>query len=88
MCIFYLTGFYALKITAADFLISGIMGIHAAHACTIGSCYSDLASMIELSRSDGPVGESSYFLGDPPPDPRFLASLGALSLAQLHNCPD
>jgi hypothetical protein len=35
---------------------------------------------------DGPVTESSYFLGDPPPDPRFLASLGALSLAQPHNC--
>jgi hypothetical protein len=25
----------------------------------------------------------SYFLGDPPPDPRFLASLGALSLVEL-----
>jgi hypothetical protein len=29
------------------------------------------------------VSKSSYFLGDPPPDPRFLASLGALSLAEL-----
>jgi hypothetical protein len=26
---------------------------------------------------------SSIFLGDPPPDPRFLASLGALSLVGL-----
>ena len=34
------------------------------------------------NRSDGPVSASSYFLGDPPPDPRFLASLGALSVAQ------
>jgi hypothetical protein len=32
------------------------------------------------------VSKSSYFLGDPPPDPRFLASLGTLSLVQLHNC--
>jgi hypothetical protein len=24
-----------------------------------------------------------YFLGDPPPDPRFLASLGALSLSLI-----
>jgi hypothetical protein len=32
-----------------------------------------------LDRSEGPAGESSDFLGDPPPDPRFLASLGALS---------
>jgi hypothetical protein len=31
----------------------------------------------------GPVSKSSYFLGDPPPDPRFLASLGALSLVEL-----
>ena len=31
----------------------------------------------------GPASKSSYFQGDPPPDPRFLASLGALSLAQL-----
>ena len=36
-------------------------------------------------RSEGPASKSSYFLGDPPPDPRFLASLGALSLAQFHN---
>jgi hypothetical protein len=28
----------------------------------------------------------SDFLGDPPPDPRFLASLGALSWAELHHC--
>jgi hypothetical protein len=26
------------------------------------------------------VSKSSCFLGDPPPDPRFLASLGALSV--------
>jgi hypothetical protein len=31
----------------------------------------------------GPVGQLWYFLGDPPPDPRFLASLGVLSLAEL-----
>jgi hypothetical protein len=30
--------------------------------------------------------KSSYFLGDPPPDPRFLASLGALSLVDLDHC--
>jgi hypothetical protein len=35
------------------------------------------------SRSEGPVNKSSYFLGDPPPDPRFLASLGELSLVEL-----
>jgi hypothetical protein len=30
---------------------------------------------------------SSYVLGDPPPDPRFLASLGgALSLVELDHC--
>ena len=29
---------------------------------------------------------SKYFLGDPPPDPRFLASLGALSLVELDHC--
>jgi hypothetical protein len=29
---------------------------------------------------------SSAFLGDPPPDPRFLASLGALSWVELHHC--
>jgi hypothetical protein len=32
-----------------------------------------------VSRGES-VGELSYFVGDPPPDPRFLASLGALSL--------
>jgi hypothetical protein len=31
-------------------------------------------------------GGSSDFLGDPPPDPRFLASLGALSWVELHYC--
>ena len=29
---------------------------------------------------------SSYFLGDPPPDPRFLASLGTLSPVELDHC--
>ena len=29
------------------------------------------------------VSKSSYVLGDSPPDPRFLASLGALSLVKL-----
>ena len=29
------------------------------------------------------LSKSSCFLGDPPPDPRFLASLGALSLVEL-----
>ena len=37
------------------------------------------------ARFEGPVGKSSYFLGDPPPDPRFLASLGALSSVELHH---
>jgi hypothetical protein len=32
-----------------------------------------------------PAGGSSDFLGDPPPDPRFLASLGAQSLVELHH---
>jgi hypothetical protein len=41
---------------------------------------------LSLDRSEGPVRESSYFLGDPPPDPRFLASLGALSLVELGHC--
>ena len=36
--------------------------------------------------SEGPAGGSSDFLGDPPPNPRFLASLGALSWAELHHC--
>jgi hypothetical protein len=31
--------------------------------------------------------KSSYFLGDPPPDPRFLPSLGTLSLAELITTP-
>jgi hypothetical protein len=29
--------------------------------------------------------QSSYFLGDPPPDPRFLASLGALPSVTGYN---
>jgi hypothetical protein len=29
---------------------------------------------------------SSVFLGDPPPDPRFFASLGVLSWVELHHC--
>jgi hypothetical protein len=36
----------------------------------------------------GSVSKSSYILGDPPPDPRFLASLGALLLAHLHHSLD
>ena len=36
-----------------------------------------------LTRSEGPLTKSSCFLGDPPPDPLFLASLGALSLVEL-----
>jgi hypothetical protein len=42
-----------------------------------------IESLQLISRSEGPVSKSSYFLGDPPPDPRFLASLGALSLVEL-----
>jgi hypothetical protein len=38
------------------------------------------------SRSEGPFSKSSYFLGDPPPDPRILASLGSLSLIVLDHC--
>jgi len=30
--------------------------------------------------------ELSDSLGDPPPDPSFLASLGALSRVELHHC--
>jgi hypothetical protein len=37
-------------------------------------------------RSPGVTGGSSDFLGDPPPDPRFLASLGAQSWVELHHC--
>jgi hypothetical protein len=33
-----------------------------------------------------PRRKSSYFLGDPPPDPRFLASLGELSLVEHDHC--
>jgi hypothetical protein len=33
------------------------------------------------------VRKSSYFLGDPHPDPRFLASLGALSLVYQEHTP-
>jgi hypothetical protein len=32
------------------------------------------------------VSKSSHFLGDPPPNPRFLASLGPLSLVELDHC--
>jgi hypothetical protein len=39
-----------------------------------------------MDRSEGPGGGSSDFLGDPPPDPRFLASIGALFLAELGHC--
>jgi hypothetical protein len=39
--------------------------------------------MVFLDSSKGPAGGSSDFLGDPPPDPRFLASLGALSCVEL-----
>jgi hypothetical protein len=39
-----------------------------------------------LASLDQPAGGSSEFLGDPPPDPRFLASLGALSSVELHHC--
>jgi hypothetical protein len=38
--------------------------------------------------SEGLVSKSSCFLGDPPPDPRFLASLGALSPVKLLHCLD
>ena len=37
-------------------------------------------------RSEERVSKSSYFLGDPPPDPRFLASLGVLSLVEFDHC--
>lgn len=37
-----------------------------------------------LSRQPSPVRKSSYFLGDPPPDPRFHASLDGV--AQLFIC--
>jgi len=37
-------------------------------------------SFVSLGKSEAPVGGTSLFLGDPPPDPRFLASLGVLSL--------
>jgi hypothetical protein len=43
-----------------------------------------LAFGLGVTRSEGPVGKSSDFLGDPPPDPRCLASLGGLSWVELH----
>jgi hypothetical protein len=39
-----------------------------------------------ITRSEGPVSKLSYFLGDPTPDPRFLASLGTLSPVELDHC--
>jgi hypothetical protein len=44
---------------------------------------------LPFTEHPGPKGllvSSSYFLGDPPPDPRFLASLGGLSLVELDHC--
>jgi hypothetical protein len=38
-----------------------------------------------ITRSEGPVSKLSYFLGDPPPYPRFLASLGALPSVTGYN---
>jgi hypothetical protein len=32
------------------------------------------------------MGGSWHFLGDPSPDPRFLASLSPLSSVQIHHC--
>jgi hypothetical protein len=40
------------------------------------------------SRPQGPVSKLSCFLGDPPPDPRFLASLGTLPLVELDHSLD
>jgi hypothetical protein len=40
-----------------------------------------------MVRCKGPGSGSSDYLGDPPPDPSFLASLGALSLIELDQCP-
>jgi hypothetical protein len=42
-------------------------------------------------RAEGTVPSEypwSCFLGDPPPDPRFLASLGALSLVHVNHATD
>jgi hypothetical protein len=50
---------------------------------SLGPSYVIVPPPDRSDRSDGPVNQSSYFLGDPPPDPRFLASLGALSLVEL-----
>jgi hypothetical protein len=36
-----------------------------------------------LGRSEGPARKSSYFLGDPPPDPRFLAITNLAELRRL-----
>ena len=38
------------------------------------------------SLRSGLAGGLSDFLGDPPPDPRFLASLGALSWVDVYHC--
>jgi hypothetical protein len=40
------------------------------YECTYRSNPQDVGG---TNQSEGPVSKSSYFLGDPPPDPRFLA---------------
>jgi hypothetical protein len=51
------------------------------HLCESGACKgTSHASQGVWGVSPGTVSKSSYFLGDPPPDPRFLASLGTSSL--------
>ena len=47
---------------------------------------SKLATLTQHRGQKDLFSASSYFLGDPPPDPRFLASLGALSLVGLDHC--
>jgi hypothetical protein len=48
---------------------------------------SDQGLLFLESRAEGPASKSSYFLGDPPPDPRFLASLGTLPPVEHdHRC--
>jgi hypothetical protein len=48
-----------------------------------GSLVPGFASRSSYALGPPFVSKSSYFLGDPPPDPRFLALLSALSLVEL-----
>jgi hypothetical protein len=54
---------------------------HSAFLCLLA--FFSTSSAFRRGTDSRPVSMSSYFLGDPPPEPCFLASLGALSLVEL-----